>query len=88
MSFGTDPPLFFPQHPAGSWRVRLCSYGAQPGTGCSGRSAGGTLLRQQNADLFGWFLMESVWICTVGPTLLESFRYLTYSSPHELDNEI
>lgn len=77
MSSGTDPWLFFHQRPPGSWRVQPCSYGAQPGIVCSGGSAGRTLILLQKTDIFGWFLMESVWIHTVGPMLVEFFHYLT-----------
>lgn len=86
MSFGTEPEVFFLQRPPGSWRVQPCSYGTQPGIVCSGHSAGGIL--QQKANIFGWFLMDSMWIHTVGPITLEFFHYLTYSSPRELDSEI
>lgn len=65
-----------------------CRYAAQPGTVCSGCSHGGTLLLEHRADILGWALMGSVWIYVVGSTLLQFFHHLTYSSPHELDNEI
>lgn len=65
-----------------------CRYAAQPGTVCSGCSHGGTLLLEHRADILGWVLMGSVWIYTVGSTLLHFFHHFTYSSTHELDNEI